>query len=184
MIRVLKETGWMENNHPIREVKYTFDYGTDKTVSALIADHNSNCQKNDWVKIVRNNLLELSSDIKEEDEDMSYSFNVTAPELQIDLQLIANDLTKQNPIAYVGVDNEEWFGYFIVHHMLAIKDAAIFDSNYRHGEYMWDGTLVIKCKEKHTFKQWLSHFKKVDKASWGRDHRNPALVNVSFPSLR
>ena len=117
-------------------------------------------------------------------DDNSYTFKTASPSTQIDVYSVAEELSAAQPIAFVEAgEGEDYFAYFMVYRTLATKDAAIFFSNYRYGEYLADGTLVIKCKAKQTLTQWLRRFKKVKKASWGKELNRVYEGAVSFPSL-
>lgn len=122
--------------------------------------------------------------VNKDKQNNSYSFTTANPHSQIDLYSIASELTNKSPIAYVEAgEGGEFFGHFLVHRSLASKDLEVFSSTYNKGVYLYDGTLAIWVTAKHSLKQYKSHFKKVERASWPKYCRKPTTVKVSFPKL-
>lgn len=113
-------------------------------------------------------------------EDMSYSFNVTAPELQIDFSKIAKDLTSENPLAFVEVNGEVWMGYVVVEDGLASKGDLI--NGTTHTDPINPCTVHI-CISPSDFAKWKEYYQGVRDERWPAEYRNKGQVNVSFPSL-
>ena len=153
--------------------KYTIQYPEDSYSDYL---RNSLMQSTYTDRIDRDTIK-----IRKVMKDMSYSFNVTAPELQIDFSKIAKDLTSENPLAFVEANGAEWMGYIVVEDGLASKGDLI--NGTTHSDPINPCTVHI-CTSPSDFTKWKEYYQGVRDEMWPDEYRNKSVVQISFPSLK
>lgn len=139
---------------------------------------------------LRNKIFPTEKKLKMKQTTNPYSFNVTAPDAQINFEAISKDLNSKNPLAFVEVEgNKEWVGYVIVEIGLAAKADVINGTN--ETGVVEDGTVGDVsipyvwhlCTKPQDFQKWKKYYQDVKAAPWPSEMVNRATVNVSFSSL-
>lgn len=104
-----------------------------------------------------------------------WSFQATCPRYEIDIEDIRSHLTKKHPLAFIEVNGKEGFeGFVLIHDSLVQKAYAI-------GNKETENTVILEYKD--DFKYWVKWARKIKRADWPYQDRNPGTVTVTLKEI-